>query len=477
MKRWGVTTPVLVDEDGVLIYGHGRRAAAELLGYAELPVAIARGWTEDEKRAYRLADNQTALLSTWDEPALRQEYMSLHHAGFDMPLLAFPQLKMVEFVAGDAGGGAPGQGGDDDTSEGDRDLTPEERALMIGAWQTMAADWVDILQKQAVLSTNFTKGALAVYFLRARFFGSAIPSAATLAYTPHRVAIIGDGTKDKGHKPTTQGGSILDGLRLALTNEGNIIERLWFVLSSQPRLDKLLGGSLPFLAFRLPGDFPPALACALYDEFVPEGGRILDPCHGWGGRMLGFLLSKAAHYHGFDVDPRTRDGVLAMFNDLMPLAASDKTSKLELKPFEDAKLTAASYDFALTSPPYFNIEKYGGDLSSWKRYDTFEKWVPGFYQPMIAKVAKALKPGATFALQVGNQVYPLEQIARDFAPTVGLDHVGTRASGMVNNFHDTAEADGEVVVLLRRRSANGAALPPAAESPAPDPAGKYGRLL
>lgn len=63
MLRFGVTAPVLVDEDGVLIYGHGRLRAAELLvgrehpEYGELPVAVARGWTEDEKRAYRLADN------------------------------------------------------------------------------------------------------------------------------------------------------------------------------------------------------------------------------------------------------------------------------------------------------------------------------------------------------------------------------------------------------------------------------------
>src|SRR5215831_3454141 len=61
MRRFGVTAPVLVDEDGWLIYGHGRYRAAQKLGYAELPVAVARGWSEEEKRAYRIVDNQLAL--------------------------------------------------------------------------------------------------------------------------------------------------------------------------------------------------------------------------------------------------------------------------------------------------------------------------------------------------------------------------------------------------------------------------------
>src|SRR5215831_2672062 len=55
--KWGWTTPVLVDEQGVLIAGHGRVAAAAKLGLAvPIPVIVARGWSEEEKQAYRLAD-------------------------------------------------------------------------------------------------------------------------------------------------------------------------------------------------------------------------------------------------------------------------------------------------------------------------------------------------------------------------------------------------------------------------------------
>jgi ParB-like chromosome segregation protein Spo0J len=58
--KWGWTNPVLVDEQGVLIAGHGRVAAAARLGLKSIPVIVARGWSEEEKQAYRLADNELA---------------------------------------------------------------------------------------------------------------------------------------------------------------------------------------------------------------------------------------------------------------------------------------------------------------------------------------------------------------------------------------------------------------------------------
>ena len=106
-ERFGVTAPVLVDEDGLLIYGHGRRAAAELLGYPELPVSIARGWTEAEKKAYRIADNQLGALSEFDMPLLQAEISELSFIGFDMPLLGFDAPQLKQFLAGQGGTADP----------------------------------------------------------------------------------------------------------------------------------------------------------------------------------------------------------------------------------------------------------------------------------------------------------------------------------------------------------------------------------
>jgi len=98
MQAYGVTAPVLVDEEGVLIYGHGRLRGAQLLGLAELPVAVARGWSEDEKRAYRLSDNQLALNAGWDIPLLKLELGELKLAGFDMPLLGFGDKTLITLL-------------------------------------------------------------------------------------------------------------------------------------------------------------------------------------------------------------------------------------------------------------------------------------------------------------------------------------------------------------------------------------------
>jgi DNA modification methylase len=95
MLEFGWTTAVLEDEDGTLIAGHGRVMAAQLLvsrghaQFASAPVMTATGWTEAQKRAYVIADNQVALNAGWDQRLLEGEIVELSAAGFDMSLLAF----------------------------------------------------------------------------------------------------------------------------------------------------------------------------------------------------------------------------------------------------------------------------------------------------------------------------------------------------------------------------------------------------
>jgi DNA modification methylase len=92
MQRWGWTVPILVDEGGEIIAGHGRLEAARQLGLAEAPVMVAAGWSEPEKRAYRLADNQLTLNGGWDLGTLSQELRQLKEWDFDLSLLGFADL-------------------------------------------------------------------------------------------------------------------------------------------------------------------------------------------------------------------------------------------------------------------------------------------------------------------------------------------------------------------------------------------------
>lgn len=92
MREWGWTNPVLVDEGGGIIAGHGRVLAAVELGFGDVPVMVAEGWTDAQKRAYALADNQLALNAGWDLDTLSEELRGLKDWDFDLSLLGFDNL-------------------------------------------------------------------------------------------------------------------------------------------------------------------------------------------------------------------------------------------------------------------------------------------------------------------------------------------------------------------------------------------------
>lgn len=89
MREWGWTTPILVDETGSIIAGHGRVIAAQRLGLPEVPVIVARGWTDAQRRAYVIADNKLALNAGWDEDILAAELGDLRGLGFNLDLTGF----------------------------------------------------------------------------------------------------------------------------------------------------------------------------------------------------------------------------------------------------------------------------------------------------------------------------------------------------------------------------------------------------
>jgi len=100
IREWGWTSPALVGEDGGLIAGHARVLAARQLGIVEIPVMVAAGWTEAQKRAYVLADNQLAIAgSGWDPELLRLELGELKLTGFDLTLTGFDDIELGSLLA------------------------------------------------------------------------------------------------------------------------------------------------------------------------------------------------------------------------------------------------------------------------------------------------------------------------------------------------------------------------------------------
>lgn len=77
MKKFGVDQPIVVDENGVILKGHGRLDAAKLAKFKTFPVVRHSGLSDLDKRALRISDNQVALLSGWNPALLQTELVAL----------------------------------------------------------------------------------------------------------------------------------------------------------------------------------------------------------------------------------------------------------------------------------------------------------------------------------------------------------------------------------------------------------------
>jgi len=91
IREWGWTIPALIDEEGNVLAGHCRILAARKLGLADIPVMVAAGWSDAQKRAYILADNQLTLIGGWDFAGLSNELRGLDEWGFDVSLCGFDE--------------------------------------------------------------------------------------------------------------------------------------------------------------------------------------------------------------------------------------------------------------------------------------------------------------------------------------------------------------------------------------------------
>jgi hypothetical protein len=89
IEQFGFTNPILVDEQGTIIAGHGRVMAAKKLRLTSVPVMVATGWTEAQKRAYVIADNKLGLDAGWDLEILSSEIKALDNLNFDLTLTGF----------------------------------------------------------------------------------------------------------------------------------------------------------------------------------------------------------------------------------------------------------------------------------------------------------------------------------------------------------------------------------------------------
>lgn len=102
IKEFGFNVPILVDAKWAIVAGHGRVLAAQRLGMDYVPTIRLGHLSHAQARAYRLADNQIALNSTWDDSLLAVELRALAAEDFNLALVGFDDVALQILLAGPA---------------------------------------------------------------------------------------------------------------------------------------------------------------------------------------------------------------------------------------------------------------------------------------------------------------------------------------------------------------------------------------
>lgn len=284
---------------------------------------------------------------------------------------------------------------------------------------------------------GYTVGLAKAKFIRAKYYGEAYPQMYSLIFHPHQIKTKVGNTSmyDQLRRSGREGMAGIAGLR-TVTRDGMI--------------SRAVNTAYPIGATKIPYDFPNERAKELILEFGGTGARVLDPCHGWGGRLVGALLADASEYVGCDPCKETSEGVRRIKEAFLPYCPETRRVELVCKCYEDCDFEEGYFDVAITSPPYFDVEEYFGDEQSHVRYPDFRLWVERFYQPLIERTYRWLKDGGVFILQVGSQKYPLRVYGKRLATQAGFIVEDIRRfKDTENTLHGTSR-NGEELLVLRK---------------------------
>jgi hypothetical protein len=174
-------------------------------------------------------------------------------------------------------------------------------------------------------------------------------------------------------------------------------------------------------------NFRPSAAKVLTDRFCRQGGTVFDPCGGYGGRLLGTLLSKAQPKY-IACEPSTESfKCLRHMHQWLTSYISSLGPRCEVHcvPAEDFEFPVG-VDMVFTSPPYWKREVYcTEETQAGIKYPTYQSWLDNFWRPVLVKSIKALRPGGWLVLcvddfEIGGQKYDLINDTRKIVSDEGL---------------------------------------------------------
>ena len=406
----------------IVIAGNQRLEAAKDVGMETLPCKVLPEDTDPAKlREYAIKDNLPFGEDDWEIIASDWDTAELEEWGMSVPEKWESKSK-------------------------EKQISEDElEKLLSDAMADNCKEWLnqfDLLISNGCGLHSLTEGACRAAFLKAKYKGCDYPAYYSAYFTPQII-----NTPASCHKKGR-----IDVLRDIKDGQSAGVKGLR-TMSDDGIINVISRGSYPIADSSLCLDFPSKLARSLYDEFSPKDKRprVLDPCHGWGGRLIGALLADVKSYTGIDPSEYAHNGVCKI-RDAFAQYSKNTVVELIKMPFEDVKLDKEVYDIALTSPPYFDVEKYEGNDTSSERYNNYDLWKSCFYKVLIENTFMSLVNGGYFILQVGSQRYPLVEDGKQIAKDAGFIIREVRNFGFSTNskLHDTEDDKKEKIIILQK---------------------------
>ena len=392
IKAFGWTQPIVVDENNVVVIGHGRLMAAKELHLDRVPVVCRDDLTEEQINACRLADNKTNE-SGWDFSKLEEELAQLAIDGIDMEQFGFDDIGIDENAM------PVNSVKTDEKYFSDKEIEQE----IIDGWKTY-----DDVKEFASLAID---RANAMHQFNRLCQGYEEGYNISLLFNPHRL-----------NTETRKSKSIFYGFN---NDKGYRKEFARYIVQLSNRVPpmneyyKMI--SAGHNGYQYVNEFRPYMARDIYKKYVKNGDKVLNPCAGWGGRLIGIASCLFSDIEYVETDPQTETyNGLVKLKEFLRLGDNYKQYNL---PFEDLEVEKEYFDFVFTSPPYFDTEKYSDEnTQSYKKYDSFDRWKNGFLKPMIDKILYCMKADGKCLLNVGNAIYQIDTAIDDYLDEKGINH-------------------------------------------------------